>query len=112
MIVTITSLHLRTLFKFFRLSLHGMRVMQQAKSQKGYIKMKNTGLGYKHYTLSAWETLEDVKQFSKSGAHLEAMKECTAIATEIGIYTYETDKIPSWSEAKKLVNEKGKILKF
>ena len=112
MIITITSIKLRSLWKFFKLSLHGMKVMQQAKSQKGFIKMKNTGFGYWHYTLSAWETEEDVKNFSKSGAHLLAMKESQALSTEIGIYTYESDKMPDWNEAKELVKEKGRVLRF
>lgn len=56
MIVTVTSLKLRKLWNFFRLSFHGMQVMKQTKTQKGFIKMKNTGFGYIHCTLSAWET--------------------------------------------------------
>lgn len=112
MIITITALKLRSLWKFFRLSLHGMRVMKQTKNQKGFIKMKNTGFGYWHYTLSAWENLDDVKNFAKSGAHLEAMKESGTLATEIQIYTYESDKMPDWKVAKELVKEKGRVLKF
>ncbi len=112
MIVTVTSLRLRKLWNFFHLSWHGMRVMKQSKTQKGFIKMKNTGFGYMHYTLSAWETEEDVKNFAKSGAHLQAMKESAAIATQIATYTYEADKMPDWKEAKKLLKEKGKVLKF
>ncbi|MFM9945202.1 MAG: DUF3291 domain-containing protein [Bacteroidia bacterium] len=112
MIITITSLKLRSLWKFFRLSLHGMKVMKQTKNQKGFIRIKNTGFGFWHYTLSAWETEEDVKNFAKSGAHLQAMKESAAIATEIGIYTYKSDKMPDWKEAKELVREKGRVLRF
>lgn len=112
MIVTVTSLKLRKLWNFFRLSLHGMKVLKQTKNQQGFIKMKNTGFGYLHYTLSAWETEGDVKNFSKSGAHLEAMKESATLATEIRIYTYETDKLPDWQEAKALLMEKGRLLKF
>jgi heme-degrading monooxygenase HmoA len=92
--------------------MHGMQVTKQSKTQKGFIKMKNTGFGYMHYTLSAWETKEDVKNFAKSGAHLEAMKESAAISKQIATYTYETDKMPDWVEAKKLLKEKGKVLKF
>ena len=112
MIISVTSIKLRKLWYFFRLSLHGIKVVRQTKNQKGFIQMKNTGFGYYHYTLSIWETKEDVKNFSKSGAHLEAMKESKAIATEIGIYTYDTDKIPNWNEAKELVKEKGRVLKY
>lgn len=112
MIVTVTSLKLRKLWNFFRLSWHGLQVLKQSKNQKGFIKIKNTGFGYLHYTLSAWETEEDVKNFAKSGAHLKAMKESAAIATQITTYTYETDKMPDWKEAKELMIQKGKVLRF
>ena len=112
MIVTVTSLKFRKLWNFFRLSLYGMQVTKQSKTQKAFITMKNTGFGYMHYTLSAWETEEDVKNFAKSGAHLQAMKEIAAIATQIATYTYEADKMPYWKEAKELLMQKGKVLRF
>ena len=89
-----------------------MQVVKQTKGQKGFIKMKNTGFGYMHYTMSAWETEEDVKNFARSGAHLEAMKEGPKLATEIGIYTYTADQLPNWNEAKTLIKEKGRIIKY
>ncbi len=74
--------------------------------------MKNTGFGYIHCTLSAWETQEDVKNFAKSGAHLQAMKESATIATQIATYIYETDKMPDWKKAKELLEKHGKVLNF
>jgi heme-degrading monooxygenase HmoA len=82
------------------------------KNEKGFLKMKNTGFGLMHYTLSAWETEEDVKRFYKQGAHLDAMKKAAFIATETKTYTYPAAKFPGWKEAKKLLQEKGKVLKW
>ena len=74
--------------------------------------MKNTGFGYMHYTLSAWQSEEDLKRFAKSGAHLDAMKKSKEIATELATYTYQGEEMPDWTKAKALLLEKGKLLKF
>lgn len=53
MIIVVTSIKLRSLFGFFRLSYQGLKIMRQTRQQKGFVSMKNTGFGYMHYTLSA-----------------------------------------------------------
>ena len=112
MIVVLTSLRLRSLWGFFRLSWHGLQISRQAKKQQGFLSLKNTGLGHNHFTMSAWKTEEDMKAFAKSGAHLTAMKESATISTTIKTLMYSTDKLPSWKEAKQLLNEKGKALHY
>ena len=74
--------------------------------------MKNTGFGCLHFTLSQWETAADAKNFARSGAHLEAMKDSAKLATEIRIYTYESEKIPDWTNAKRLLFERGRVISF
>lgn len=112
MIITITSLELKHWWGFFRLSLWGLKISRQAKMQKGFIEMKNIGFGYLHFTLSAWETEEDLKTFARSGAHLEAMKESRNLATEIRIYTFRSEQIPDWREAKRMLFENGRVILF
>ena len=80
--------------------------------QKGFIEMKNRGFGYLHFTLSVWDSETDAKNFARSGAHLEAMKESWKLATEIRIYTFRGEKIPDWRKAKRLLNESGKVFSF
>lgn len=112
MFVTITSLQLKSIWGFFKLSLFGLKITNQAKKEKGFIAMKNTGFGYMHYTLSHWQTQDDLKRFAHSGAHLTAMKEGGKIATEIKTHTYSADRLPDWRSAKKLLLEKGKPVTF
>lgn len=112
MYITVTSLKLRSVWYFFKLSLNGMRILKQTKTEKGFIKMKNTGFGYLHYTLSAWETIEDIKRFAHQGAHKEALKQSRDLSTEIRIYTYQTDKMPDWKDAKEQLIANGKIYKY
>lgn len=94
MFVTITSLRLKSIWGFFKLSLFGLRISKQARKEKGFITMKNTGFGYMHYTLSHWQTQEDLNRFARSGEHLAAMREGGRVASEINTYTYASDQMP------------------
>lgn len=112
MIITVTSIKLKSLWLFFRLSMYGFKIQQQAKKSKGFIKMKNTGFGYLHYTLSVWESVEDLKKFASEGAHKEAMKLSRELSHEIRTYTYTADKLPPWSEVKELLAGKAKVISY
>lgn len=112
MFVTITSLKLRSAWGFFKLSWFGLKISNQARQEKGFVAMKNTGFGKLHYTLTQWQTEEDLKRFAHSGEHFKAMKESAKLATEIYTYTYPSDKLPDWELAKKMLVEKGKPLSF
>lgn len=112
MIVTITSIRLRSVWQFFTLSNHGRKIQGQAKRSPGFLRMKNTGWGKLHYTVSAWESEPSLKQFARAGAHLEAMKQSGRLSTEIRTYTYETDALPSWKEVKQLLAKEGKVMRF
>tara|TARA_R110002124_G_scaffold252130_1_gene417379 strand:+ start:953 stop:1288 length:336 start_codon:yes stop_codon:yes gene_type:complete len=110
MICSITSIELKGPLKFFALSARALKIVQQLKGTK-HLDYKSRGFWTKHYTMSLWENEEDLKNFAKSGAHLEAMKISKDIAKEIRILSLERDKLPSWDEAKKLL-ENGKIYSY
>jgi hypothetical protein len=112
MIITVTSIKLRKLWYFFILSYFGLKIQRQTKINQGFIKMKNTGFGYWHYTLSAWESEQDMKNFARSGEHLEAMKNSKKLSTEIRVYTFQGEEFPAWKEAKKLLFKKGRVIPF
>jgi hypothetical protein len=87
--------------------------MRQAKALSGKKGFQNTGLGYKHYTMSAWSDEAAMRQFAYSdGAQKEAMKQTRKIAREIKTYTYQADAMPTWREAKQLVKEKGRCFRI
>lgn len=112
MVITVTSIKLRSVWYFFRLSLFGYKIQKQAANESGFIKMKNTGFGYEHFTLSAWESEADLKRFARSGEHSAAMKHTRELATEVRTYTYSADTLPNWPAAKQLLKDKAKVLKF
>lgn len=111
MFITVTSLELKTPLKFFALSYNALQIIKQLKSTP-CLKYKSTGFWTKHYTLSAWNTLDDLKAFYKSGAHLSAMQKSANIAKCIQTYTFESTDIPSWKDAKKRLIANGKSIRF
>lgn len=107
---TITFIELKGPFKFFALSSKALKIMKQLKATN-YKDFKKKGVWTKHYTMTLWSNEDELKDFAKSGAHLEAMKISGQIAKEIRTITIEAVELPNWNEAIKLL-EKGKIYKY
>jgi hypothetical protein len=112
MLISITSILLRSPLGFFELSNNGRKIYNQLDKTTDCIAKKNTGFWKLHYTMTAWESAEAMKAFAQSGAHAEAMKVSAKLATEIRLFTIETDQIPDWTTAKQLVQTQGRVLIF
>lgn len=108
--VIITSIELKNPFKFFVFAYYATQVVKQLKTSN-HKDFKNKGFWTKFYTMTLWNNETDIIAFAKSGAHLESMNKSKSIAKEIWTYTYETDNLPNWDEAKILL-KKGKVIKF
>ena len=109
--VTITSLELKSPWKFFSLSYQAMKILQQLQ-KTNCVKKKTTGFWTTHYTMTLWRSEEELKAFSKSGRHLEAMKTGNQIAKEIRILTIDATELPDWNQAKIMLKEKGRVLNY
>lgn len=112
MIITVTYIHLRSFWSFFTLANHSRKILGQLKSSPGHLKYRARGFGKKHYTISLWESQEAMRKFARSGAHLKAMKASASLAQEIRTYTYEGESLPSWKEAKQMLQDSGKVLSY
>lgn len=108
--VTITSIKLKGPFKFFALSFRALKIVKQLKTTNCE-NFKKTGFWTTHYTMTLWKDEIHLKEFAKSGAHLEAMKNSKLIAEEIRTITIDGDTLPSWREAKNLL-KKGKVINY
>ena len=104
-IVSVTSIELKSPWLFFRLSWHGLHISRQARAHPGFIRMKNTGFGRLHYTLSAWTSEEEMHRFVRTGAHQRAMRETAKLSRVLRTLTYASETFPSWKEAKRLLAE-------
>ena len=108
--VTITSIKLKSPLKFFLLSTKAMKIVQQLKASK-YRAFKKRGFWTTHYTMTLWNDEAEMKAFTLSGAHLEAMKTSKEIASEIRTLTIDATSLPKWKEAKVLLQQ-GKVIKY
>lgn len=99
---SLTYIKLKSPLKFFTLSFNGMKIVRQLKTTN-CINVKNTGFWKKHYTMTLWNNEQDIKDFYKSGAHLEAMKISNKIAQEIRTITIDADSLPDWKTAKNIL---------
>jgi hypothetical protein len=109
--VTITSLELKSPWTFFSLSYQAMKILQQL-AKTDCIQKKSTGFWTMHYTMTLWKSEADLRNFAKSGQHLESMKKGGQIAREIRTLTMDATQLPSWKDAKSLLKEKGRSIRY
>jgi len=107
---TITYIKLKGPFKFFALSSKAYKIINQLKATN-YVDFKKKGVWTEHYTMTLWNNESDLKEFAKSGAHLEAMKASKKIAQEIRTVTIDAKELPNWSHAKELLKN-GTVYSF
>jgi len=99
---TITQINLKSPFHFFRLSLYALNIVRQLQKSK-YVEFKKTGIWTTHYTMTLWNSEQDMKEFARSGAHLESMKVSKKIASKIKAVTIDAESLPDWKTAKQLL---------
>lgn len=110
MIIIITSIELKSPWKFFQLANYARKTIQQLRNTN-CTAYKTTGFWTKHYTMTAWENEPDMQAFAHSGAHLDAMKNSGKIAAEIRTRSVTLDELPNWKEARQLL-EKGRVIRY
>ncbi|HNL08662.1 MAG TPA: hypothetical protein PKH93_13885, partial [Chitinophagales bacterium] len=91
---TITSIELKGPLKFFALSATALSIIKQLKATNCK-DFKKKGIWTKHYTMTLWNNESELKEFAKSGAHLDAMKKSKQMAKEIRTITIDTETLPS-----------------
>ena len=108
---TLTSIELKSPFKFFALSRSALDIIRQLKGTD-CVEFRKKGFWTKHYTMSLWKTEADMQAFARSGAHLEAMKKSGGMAKEIRTLTIEAEKLPDWKTAIAMLEKEGKAISF
>ena len=91
-------------FVFFKFN---RDVLQQIKSAQGVLSTATNATGLMNfYTLTSWESKEDMLVFMRSGAHAVAMKNSSKFASKITTDGYESESLPSWKEIITKLNKK------
>jgi hypothetical protein len=105
--ISITGLKPKGLMGFFRFWRLAIPSFGQAKTAKGNLFCEVRRINGYQCTLTAWEDKAIMREFMKSGVHLQAMKSFHKIATG-KTYGYESDAIPTWKEAFELLDKQGR----
>lgn len=108
MYISLTGLKPKGFVSYLRFWLLAIPSFRQAQTAPGILHSQVKKVQEYQCTITAWESSELMLNFMRSGAHLKAMKAFKQIATGL-TYGYESDTIPSFEEAYKLLIEKGKL---
>lgn len=109
MIAVITLIELKNPFKFFELSWLALKIVKQLKKSR-FIDYKNTGFWTTHYTMTLWKDKEDMHDFARNGAHLDAMRKSAGLAKEIRTLVVEVSDLPKWKDARNILLKDGKSI--
>ncbi len=103
MIASATQITPKSIRATLLLLLHIIRVRNQLKTAEGLLKV-DFARGWT--TLTIWRSLEEMKAFRNTGAHLAAMRETGRIGTA-RTTTWETNEFPTWTEVHKRLGDDG-----
>lgn len=104
--VSITGLRIRGWLSVLPFWKHAVRSKMQADRAPGLLFAQVKRIDGVEHTLTAWESRDAMKAYVSSGPHLQAMKAFRKIATGKTL-GFETSRLPSWEEARKLWEERG-----
>ncbi|MFM6951842.1 MAG: hypothetical protein ACKOXR_01705 [Bacteroidota bacterium] len=107
MYISITGLKPKGIIGFFRFWGLAIPSFAQAQTAPGILFSQVKRIQGYQCTLTAWESRDQMLVFMRSGVHLKAMKSFHKIATG-KTYGYESEVIPSWTEAFEALSNNGK----
>ena len=109
MIVVITSIHLKSPFALFKHYRFAFGSIMQLKANSACLALKTGGFYPIQYTMTLWNTSEEMKKYARAGTHLQAMKNVRSIAKEVRTISFEATELPDWKEAKEKLLDGKKI---
>ena len=105
MFISVTRLKVKNLAKMPSFFKHASGSMKQAGKAKRLLHKDSYAelLKLTFWTLSAWESEQDMRNYLRKGAHREAMKKAGDIAIELDSINFTSETIPTWKEARQML---------
>jgi hypothetical protein len=107
MYISLTQLKPKGFISFFRFWILAAPTFRQAQTAKGNLSLAVKRIKGHQCTITSWENREAMLDFMRSGHHLKAIHAFHKIAAG-RTCGFESDQLPTWSEAMVLLKEKGK----
>jgi len=103
MYISITNLQLKSIWKLWTF----IKYNRQIKTSKEVLSVDTKGISLtEFYTLTSWDSKEDMLAFMRNGAHAVAMKVSAQFSKKITVHGYEVDQVPAWDQAIYKLNNK------
>ena len=104
MFVSVTRLELRSLWKLIPLISLSGKIIKQARQAKGnsFVAVSHQRLRF-FYTMSSWDSKEDMQAFMRSGFHATAMTRSKELSKTILSRNFESEEVPEWGKVKKML---------
>ncbi|MRG87183.1 DUF3291 domain-containing protein [Salinibacillus xinjiangensis] len=107
MFISVTRLHVKGKRKLPSFFWHTYKSIIQSKKAKGLLHSSFEKEGRETFwTLTVWESKDDMKKYRNNGNHLKAMKISRNIADELQYINWEGDQNPSWKECMERLHKK------
>lgn len=106
MLISITRLELKSLAMLPVFIWHALRSRSQAGRAEGLIQVRVDAENWRTYwTVTSWETLEQMMAYRNSGPHLSAMKHWRAIATAAESHHYDEAIFPGVEDSRRILHQ-------
>jgi hypothetical protein len=112
--VSLTRLRVRSIRFLPLFAFYTFGALEQVKKAPGFQKgALLTDRSWTFWTMTAWDTQENMRRFMTTGAHKKAMTGLLHWCDEASVahWTQPEATLPSWTEADKRMREVGRISK-
>lgn len=111
MIASVTELNLKNFWSLFYFVPHAIRSKRQADKADGLISISIKPEGFLvQRTLTVWQDETSMKNYVRSGWHLDAMKAFPKMANKSYVVTFDVEEEPSWEEAIQQLRTRGRAI--
>lgn len=110
--ISVTGFTLKSMLYLPKFMAYSIPAARQAAEAEGNLFSEQRYIDGVLHTLTAWKDKQSMRRYMLSGAHAKAMK----ITQDVGnleygtkTYGYESESIPTWTEALKIWEDKGTL---
>ena len=114
MLAAVTRLRLRSWRFLFAFALHASRSQRQAATSPGCLRVVTRKTrGWAFWTLSVWESEEQLRAYLHASPHREAMPKLFPWCDEAVTchWSVESPAVPGWEEAVRELQRAGRLLR-
>lgn len=103
--VAIGGMKIRGWSVFFRVIRMTYAALKAARAADGCVHADIFRDGRRYFALSVWQSRDAMKTYARAGVHGDLMQSQSALLVDFVNHSYQSDRIPTRTEAKRLWRE-------